>query len=156
VASYVPLALQSKKLWPMPFACLVWHFPLQHPGVAHSQPSVSGAVAALQSMRPALHLYEHVVPSQLAAPVFVLHALLHAPQVAIEKSEDSQPLVSGGVMSQSAKPIAQPVYVQSLPEHAAPTLVFVSHERPQPPQLAGVVICVSHPLVSGGVSLQSA
>jgi hypothetical protein len=152
----VPLALQSKKLWPMPFECLVWQFPLQHPGVAHSHPSVSGAVAALQSMRPALHLYEHVVPSQLAGPVFVLHAFLHAPQVAIEKSDDSQPLVSGGVVSQLAKPMLQPVYVQSLPEQAAPTLVFASHERPQPPQLAGVVICVSQPFVSGGVLLQSA
>jgi hypothetical protein len=101
-------------------------------------------------------LYEHVVPSQLAAPVFVLHALLHAPQVAIDKSEDSQPLVSGGLVSQLAKPMAQPMYVQLLPEQAAPTLVFVSHERPHPPQFAGVVICVSQPLVSGGVSLQSA
>ena len=48
--------LQSKKLSPMPFECVVWQLPLQHPGVLHSQPSVSGAVAALQSVRPALHL----------------------------------------------------------------------------------------------------
>ena len=141
----------------MPFACVVWHLAPQHAGVAHSQPSVSGAVAALQSLRPALHLYEHVFPLQLAAPVFVLHAaLLHAPHVAVEKRDDSQPFVSGAVVSQSANPVAQPEYVQLPAEHAAPVLVFVSHERPQPPQFAGVVICVSQPFVSGGVVLQSA
>jgi hypothetical protein len=140
----------------MPFECVVWHCPPQHPGVAHSQPSVSGAMAALQSMRPALHLYEQVVPLQLAAPVFVLHAaFLQAPHVAVDERDDSQPLVSGGVVSQSANPFAQPVYVQLLAAQPAPTLVFVSHERPHPPQLAGVVIWVSQPFVSGGVLLQS-
>jgi hypothetical protein len=118
---------------------------------------VSGAVAALQSVRPALHLYVHVVPSQLAAPVFVLHAAFwHAPHVAVEDSDDSQPLVSGAVVSQSAKPAAQPVYAQLPALQLVPVLVFVSHERPQPPQFAAVVICVSQPFVSGGVVLQSA
>ena len=100
--------MQSKKLSPTPLVCVVWHAPLQHPGVAHSQPSVSGAVAALQSLSPALHLYEHVVPLQLAAPVFVLHAALHAPHVAVEESDDSQPSVSGAVVLQSAQPVTQP------------------------------------------------
>jgi len=96
------------------------------------------------------------VPSQLAAPVFVLQAFWHPPQLAIEESDDSQPLLSGGVLSQSANPFAHPRYVQSLPEQPAPTLVAVSQERPQAPQLATVVICVSQPFVSGGVLLQSA
>src|ERR1700722_2956202 len=50
--------LQSKKVPPIPFECCVWQAPLQHPptvpcdacvAVAHSQPSGSGGVAALQS-----------------------------------------------------------------------------------------------------------
>jgi hypothetical protein len=86
-----------------------------------------------------------------------LHAaFLQAPHVAVDERDDSQPLVSGGVVSQSANPFAQPVYVQLLAAQPAPTLVFVSHERPHPPQLAGVVIWVSQPFVSGGVLLQSA
>jgi hypothetical protein len=154
----VLVALQSKKLPPTPFEWVVWHWPpLQHPGVAHSQPSVSGAVAALQSVRPALHLYEQVVPSQLAAPVLVLHAaFLHAPHVAVEESEDSQPFESGGVVSQSANPGAQPAYVQLLPEQLGLVLVFVSHDRPQAPQSVAVESDVSQPFVSGGVVLQSA
>jgi hypothetical protein len=108
-------------------------------------------------VRPPLHLYEHVVPSQLAAPVFVLHAaFLQAPHVAVEESEDSHPFVSGGVVSQSAKPAAQPEYVQLLPEQPGPVLVFVSHARPQAPQLLAVERLVSQPFVSGGVVLQLA
>jgi hypothetical protein len=76
--------------------------------------------------------------------------------VAVEERDDSQPFVSGAVVSQSANPVAQPVYVQLPAEQPAPVLVFVSHERPQAPQFAGVVICVSQPFVSGGVVLQSA
>jgi hypothetical protein len=40
-------------------------------------------------------------------------------------------------------------------EHIAPLLCDVSHETPQLPQFCTVVICVSHPLVFGGVVLQS-
>lgn len=153
--------LQSKKLCPTPFECTVWHAPLQHAGfageVAHSQPSLSGGVPALQSMRPVLHLYEHVVPLQLAAPVFVLHAaFLHPPHVAVDESDDSQPFVSPAVVSQLAKPGAQPPYVQFVPVHVAPVLVLVSHERPQTPQFVAVVVGVSQPFVSGGVVLQLA
>jgi hypothetical protein len=53
---------------------VVWHFTPQQAGVAHSQPSVSGAVAALQSEdadAPVSQVYEHVVPLQLAADAFV-------------------------------------------------------------------------------------
>jgi hypothetical protein len=63
---------------------------------------VSGAVLALQSARPELHWYEHVVPLQLAAPVFVLHALLHEPQVAVDDSDDSHPFAFGAAVAQSA------------------------------------------------------
>jgi hypothetical protein len=103
-----------------------------------------------------LHWYEQVVPLQLAAPVFVLHAAVHEPQLAVDESDDSQPLVLGAVVTQSAKPFAHPVYVQLPPEQPAPVLVLVSHARPHAPQLLAVVICVSQPFVSGGVVLQSA
>jgi hypothetical protein len=46
--------------------------------------------------------------------------------------------------------------VQLPPEQAAPRLCAPSHARPQAPQLLVVVICVSQPLVSGGVVLQLA
>jgi hypothetical protein len=81
----------------------------QHPGVAHSHPSVSGALLALQSIKPELHWYEHVVPLQLAAPVFVLQAVLHEPQVVVDESDDSHPFVFGAAVAQSAYPLAQPV-----------------------------------------------
>jgi hypothetical protein len=45
--------------------------PGQHVGVAHSQPSVSGAVPALQSDAPTLQVYAHVEPLQLAADAFL-------------------------------------------------------------------------------------
>ena len=148
-------SLQSKKVWPAPFECVVWQAPMQHPGVAHSHPSVSGAVPALQSVSPALHLYEHVAPLQLAGPVFVLHFAPHPPQLVVEESDDSQPLVSPPLVSQLTKPGWHAEYVQFEPEHAAPVLFVVSQARPQSPQFAGVVICVSQPFVSGAVALQS-
>jgi hypothetical protein len=111
---------------------------------------------ALQSLSPELHWYAHVVPLQLAAPVLVLQALPHPPHVAVDESEDSHPFVLGAAFEQSAKPFAQPVYVQLPPEQPAPVLVFVSHERPHTPQLEAVVTCVSQPFVSGGVVLQLA
>jgi hypothetical protein len=126
-------------------------------GVAHSQPSTSGAVATLQSDRPVLHVYEHVVPLHLAEPVAVLHALLHPPQLDVDVSEVSHPLVSGAVVVQLAQPFTQPPYVhEPLEEQLAPVLVFVSQARPQAPQFDAVVIDVSHPLTSGGVVLQLA
>jgi hypothetical protein len=48
------------------------------------------------------------------------------------------------------------VYVQLPPEQAVPRLCVESHARPQAPQLVAVVVCVSQPLVSGGVVLQLA
>jgi hypothetical protein len=110
----------------------------------------------LQSLSPELHWYEHVVPLQLAAPVFVLHAALHAPHEPVDERDDSQPLVLGAVVTQSANPLEHAVYVQLPPEQPAPVLVLVSHARPQTPQLDTVVVWVSQPLVSGGVVLQSA
>ncbi len=116
---------------------------------------MSGAVPALQSVSPALHLYEHVDPLQLAGPVFVLHFAPHPPQLVVDESDDSHPLVSPPLVSQLTKPGWHPPYMQFVPEHVAPMLFTVSHARPQSPQFAGVVICVSQPLVSGGVALQS-
>jgi hypothetical protein len=125
--------------------------------VEHSQPSVFGAEPALQSLRPLLQLYAHVLPLQLGWPVLVLHALPQPPQFEVESSGVSQPFVSGlVVLSQSAQALWQPVYVHDEPEHAAPLLCVVSHDCPHLPQFVAVVIWVSHPLVFGGVVLQSA
>jgi hypothetical protein len=55
-----------------------------------------------------------------------------------------------------ANPGAHAVYVQEVPEQLAPMLVAVSHATPQAPQSLIVVVCVSHPFVSGGDVLQSA
>jgi hypothetical protein len=81
--------------------CVVWQFVPQHDGVAHSQPSVSGAAPALQSVRPELHWYEHVEPLQLAVPVPVLHATLQPPHVVVDVADDSQPFVLWFEVSQS-------------------------------------------------------
>ncbi len=51
---------------------MVWQPVPQQAGVAHSQPSVSGAVALLQSEVPALQVYEQVDPLQLAADALVV------------------------------------------------------------------------------------
>jgi hypothetical protein len=56
-----------------------------------SQPSVSGAVDALQSPKPALHMYEHVVPLQVARKTAVLHATPQAPQFLVEVKEPQPP-----------------------------------------------------------------
>jgi hypothetical protein len=156
---WLPWLLQSKKFWPTPLVWVVWQLPLQHPGLAHSHPSVLGAVPALQSVWPLLHAYEHFVPSQLGWPVRVLHALVigQPPQLDVEFSEVSQPLVSGAVVVQFFQPEAQPVYLQvavPLVEHEAPVLCDVSQATPQLPQFWTVVTCVSQPFVSGGVVLQ--
>jgi hypothetical protein len=140
---------------------MVWHAPLlQHPGVAHSQPSVSGAVAALQSTRPALQVYEHVVPSHLAAPVIVLHAWWQPPQLEVDDCDDSQPSKLPFGWAQSSHPGWQPPYVHDElvdePVQLAAVLCKVSQAFPQAPQFAAVESDVSHPLVSGGVVLQLA
>jgi hypothetical protein len=53
---YVPCGTQSSYVSPRPLECTVWQVPPgQQLGVEHSQPSVSGALLALQSERPAAH-----------------------------------------------------------------------------------------------------
>jgi hypothetical protein len=76
-------------------------------GVSH--PPVFGT-ALLQSSHPALQLaYEHVVPSQVAPLLFtVSHTLPQPPQFSVVFVCVSQPLVSGAVVTQSAKPALQP------------------------------------------------
>ncbi len=91
--------------------------------VCVSHPSTSGAVAALQSPKPVSQVYEQVVPLQLEAEALSpLHTVVHEPQVETEESEVSQPLRSGGVVVQSAKPVSQPAYWHVVPLHDAPTL----------------------------------
>jgi hypothetical protein len=81
---WVLSGLQSLKFWPRPSPWVVWQPVPQQPGVAHSQPSVSGAVAWLQSEAPALQVYEHDVPLQLAADAFVrVHLSPHALQLLV-------------------------------------------------------------------------
>ncbi len=97
-----------------------------------------------------------MVPSQLAVPVFVLQEAPQAPQLEVDVSDDSQPLVLWFEVSQSAQPDLHPVYRQLPPEQLAPLLLLVSQLRPQAPQFDAVVMLVSQPFVSGGVLLQSA
>jgi hypothetical protein len=66
---------------------------------------VSGAAAALQSARPALHTYLQESAWHDGVPVVVLQTLPHAPQVVVEDRELSQPSVSGAAAAlQSARP----------------------------------------------------
>jgi hypothetical protein len=90
----------------MPVLCSVWQPVPQQIVVAHSQPSVSGAVAALQSARPELHAYVHVlVPASVVThdgvPVVVLHAV-QPPQADVALVCVSHPPVFGAVVLQSA------------------------------------------------------
>jgi hypothetical protein len=63
---------------------VVWQLEPQQAGVAHSHPSVSGAVPLLQSDVPAWHVYEHVVPLQLALDALVVVQLSpHAVQLLV-------------------------------------------------------------------------
>jgi hypothetical protein len=67
---------------------VVWQPVPQQAGVLHSHPSVFGAVAELQSADPALHVYEHVAPLQVADCAFVrLHLSPHALQLFVVLSE---------------------------------------------------------------------
>jgi hypothetical protein len=155
---WLPEPLQSKKFWPTPLLCVVWQPVPQQPGLAHSQPSVSGALPELQSVRPLLQAYEHFVPLQLGWPVLLLQVTPQSPQFEVEFSGVSQPFVSGAVVVQSLKPAAQPVYLQvavPLVLHEAPLLWDVSQATPQLPQFCAVLTWVSQPFVFGGVVLQS-
>jgi hypothetical protein len=93
-----------------PLACDVWQLVPQQPVPlpVHSHPSVSGAVAELQSNFPELHVYVHVAPVHAGVPVVVLHALPQALQFVVELSCVSQPSLSGAVFLQSPQPEAQP------------------------------------------------
>jgi hypothetical protein len=87
--------------------CVVWQPDPQHPGVAHSHPSVSGAVAKLQSAWFAMHVYEQVVPLQLSAVALAgLQVTPHPPQLLVVVVGVEQPAVLGGVGLQLAHPVA--------------------------------------------------
>jgi len=81
-----------------------------------------------------------------------------SPQLVVEALTDvSQPPKSGAVVTQFLNPATQPVYVHVVPvEHAAPTLVVVSHLFPHPPQSVAVVVEVSQPSTFGLEVEQSA
>ena len=84
----------------------------------------------------------------------VSHTLPQPPQLA--PATVSQPLVSGALVSQLAKPALQLAYVHLVPSHVAPLLLVESHTLPHPPQLVMVLAAVSQPLVSGAVVVQFA
>jgi hypothetical protein len=84
-----------------------WQELPQQPGVAHSQPFRSGGVW-LQSERPGLHAYAHVVPLHLGVPDVVSQTFPQPPQFAVVVALVSQPLRSGAVVVQFAQPGAHP------------------------------------------------
>jgi hypothetical protein len=102
-------------------------------------------------------VYVHEVPLHCDAEASVPEQTTpHAPQFVVDESDVSHPLMSGAVVTQSANPVSQPAYWQVVPLHVAPMLCAESHAAPHALQLAGVVVGVSQPLVSGGAVLQSA
>jgi hypothetical protein len=121
-----------------------------------SHPFVSGGVV-LQSAQPEAHpLYVQLEMDETQiAPVLCTVSQLwpQAPQLGPDTGV-SQPLVSGGVVSQSAHPVAQFMYWQVVPLQLGPRLCCVSHASPHAPQLDTVARDVSQPLVSGPASLQ--
>jgi hypothetical protein len=80
----------------------------------------------------------------------------HAPHVVVEPVNVSQPSASGAAVLQSAQPGAQPEYSQVVPLHVAPVLCVASHVTAHPLQFVVVLVCVSQPLRSGAVFVQSA
>jgi hypothetical protein len=101
--------LQSKNDCPAPSLCVVWQFAPQQAGVAHSHPSASVPLPELQSEWPAVQVYEHALPLQLAPDAFVvLQTTPQALQLVVVLVGVSQPSVSGGVPAlQSPHPDAQ-------------------------------------------------
>jgi hypothetical protein len=54
-------------------------------------------------------VYWQLVPVHVVAEAFApLHVTPHAPQLVVDESDVSHPLISGGVVLQSAKPVSQP------------------------------------------------
>jgi hypothetical protein len=99
----------------------------------------------------------HEVPLHVAAPLAGTEQTVpHVPQVEIDDRLVSQPLMSGAVVLQSAKPAAQPVYAHDVPLQEAPMLWVVSQALPQPPQFVMDDRLVEQPPTFGGVVLQSA
>ncbi len=122
-----------------------------------SQPLVSGGVL-LQSSQPGLQLvYVHIDPPHEAPLLWVVsHVSPQAPQLEVDPVAVSHPFVSGGVVSQSAHPVAQPAYWHVVPLHEAPVLWVVSQTSLHALQFVIVSVAVSQPFVSGAVFVQSA
>jgi hypothetical protein len=148
----------------VPLLWVVWQAAPQHDGVAHSHPSVSGVVPLLQSEAPALQVYEHVVPLQLAADALVVvHLSPQALQLLVVSSSvhvplhsvsvhEHEPLTQKGVgCAQVAWFVQVPVALHvcgvlplqsvwpgaHVPEHAPATQVWLVHAdgAPQAPVL---------------------
>jgi hypothetical protein len=122
-----------------------------------SHPLVSGGVVS-QSDQPGAHaVYVQVVPVHWApALCAVSHVAWQAPQLAIEVSDVSQPLVLGAELLQSAQPGAHPTYVHVPLLHPGPVLCNVSQTVVQFPHVLGDDRELSHPSVSGAFVLQLA
>ena len=84
------------------------------------------------------------------------HATPHAVQWVAVSVGVSQPLMSGGALSQSAQPLAQPAYLHAVPSQVAAVLWVVSQAAPQAPQFEVEWVSVSQPSESGAFVLQSA
>jgi hypothetical protein len=127
--------LQSKYEFPTPSEWLVWHADPQHPGVAHSHPSVSGA-AVLQSERPAAHMYVQVAPVHDGVPVVALHWTSHAPQWSTLVSGPQPPASppdSGTVKPPSETSATEPVSATTSGVVLPPSAGGIEESRPPSP-----------------------
>lgn len=116
--------------------------------MAHSQPSVSTPVPALQSVVPALHVYEHLVPLQLAADALVrLHTFPHAAQFEV-------PVKLTQLPEHRLNPALQVKPLQLPAVQVAVAFGGAAHVTPQLPHVAGNARLASQPLV--GFESQSA
>jgi hypothetical protein len=100
----------------------------QHAGVAHSQPSVSGAAAALQSELPTLHAYEHFVPLQVADDAFVrVHLSPHPLQLFVVFSRVQ---VAGGPEHEVSWQLHAPLWQSGVGcEHGPQAAPAVPHDE---------------------------
>lgn len=95
-----------------------------------------------------------MLPSHDGVPLVVSHRLAQLPQLFTLVVRLSQPLVLGGVVSQSSRPAPQ-AYEHLLPSHEGVPVVE-SHLVPHEPHVSTLVLLLSQPSLLGATpALQS-